>query len=125
DKWLRFLLGKGNFGVRAACQLIKEYLRIRWSRVAAMASAPEEPAMLGHPPREDPPGDLARLAQAGRHLTCFFSEHDPSYDILMFYARRKVRKLRRAGRLQIYNVPNADHTFTAREARARAIELIA
>src|SRR5206468_653836 len=73
--------------------------------------------LWSHPTKEDLPGDLERIARAGRHLACFFSRSDPGYPLLTFSAAKKVEEMSRAGRLSVHFIEDADHTFTRRAAR--------
>ena len=92
-------------------------------RTASAARSPGE--YPSHPPREDLPGDLRRIARAGRHLAFFFSRSDPGYGLLDLYARREVDALRRAGGLSLYFFDDADHTFSRRAARLALVRAIA
>jgi hypothetical protein len=82
-------------------------------------------ASPGHPPRKDLPGDLARVAAAGRNLAMFFATTDPGYSILTCQARRQANRLRKLGRLQVAFIKDADHTFSRRGPRHDLIEALA
>src|SRR5262249_29153078 len=65
-----------------------------------------------HPVHEDLPGDLERIAQANRHIACFFSRSEPGYGLLMLNARRKTKQLCQRGTMKTYFLDTADHTLT-------------
>lgn len=127
-KWLKFLSGRSKIGVTGAMKLLAQRWRrrpVRDQRVAVDACEAAPSNAPSHPLHEDLPGDLDRVAKAGRRLACFFARSDPGYGILMHHARRKVDKLRRAGTLNVDFVENADHTFSQRAARRALEEAIA
>ena len=73
--------------------------------------------------------DLRRIAGSGRRLTFLFSRLDSGYDLLMLSAGPEVKRLQKQGRLDLWRIEGANHTFDAKEAReamiARLIEHLA
>jgi alpha-beta hydrolase superfamily lysophospholipase len=127
-KWLKVLSGRSKIGIAGAMRLLGQHWRLRGApgnkgRAGGRTAAPDGPP--SHPLQEDLPGDLERVVKAGRHLACFFARSDPGYGILTFYARRKVQELRRAGRLSLYFLDGADHTFSGRGPRRALAEALA
>ncbi|HEY0160713.1 MAG TPA: alpha/beta fold hydrolase [Thermoanaerobaculia bacterium] len=61
--------------------------------------------------------DLRRIAESGRRLTFLFSRLDSGYDLLMLSAGPAVRQLQKEGRLQLWRIDGANHTFDAKAAR--------
>ena len=120
EKWLKLLTGRSKTGIVGA-------IRMAWHRLRAVClpkravrtnSNDTPPVMaLGHPQREDVPGDLDRIVSRHRTLALFFATTDPGYGILRFHAGRKVKQLLRTGQLNVSFIPDADHTFSMRAAR--------
>lgn len=124
-KWLKLLTGRSKLGFSGVLKL----LRTRWRLPALFGasvsdSAASDAALQFHPLREDLPGDMERIAQAGRQLTCVFARSDPGYTLLKLGAGRKVKELQRAGKLDLYFL-EGDHTFSRREPRRMLAETIA
>jgi pimeloyl-ACP methyl ester carboxylesterase len=127
-KWLKMLAGRTKIG---PVEALKIFVQHWWPRKPS-AQGPltldrgesMEPG-LSHPLVEDLSADLGRMGGAGRQLTCFFSASDPGYSIMMFHAKRAVNELRRAGKVQLYFIENADHTFSARVPRREVVRAIA
>jgi pimeloyl-ACP methyl ester carboxylesterase len=69
--------------------------------------------------------DLARIGERGVDVLLVFSEGDPGLD---FVRRRYARPLRlleqRSSNFALRVIPDADHTFTGREARQRLAALL-
>jgi dienelactone hydrolase len=122
-KWYGLLFGKSHLGVRGAIRRLAKWPPLPNSarHAAARYSLRTE---YSHPEVEDLPGDLNRVASAGRKLALFCSSTDPGHFILMFHARRKANQLRRSGCLQVFFVNDADHTFSTRRARHDLSEAI-
>ena len=70
------------------------------------------------------PDELDKIARAGRRIAFFFSRNDQGQHILMYAAKRTVQKMRRARKLELAFIEDADHTLSARAARARLIRLV-
>jgi len=70
-------------------------------------------------------GDLARISARGVDVLLVFSEGDPGLD---FVRRRYARSLRlleqRSSKFAMRVIPDADHTFTRREAREKLAALL-
>lgn len=119
-KWLKFLSGRSKIGLAGAAKMLLGRWRLRRQ---ARRTAPPHPGgtagavPLCHPPVEDLPGDLERIAQAGRHLAVFLAPTDPGYRILTTFARRQVNRLRGRGKMSLSFVAGADHTFSGRDSR--------
>jgi hypothetical protein len=126
-KWLKFLTGRSALGFRGAVRVLLGRWKLgrRSGRTAPVPCRVEHPkGHPSHPLREDLPGDLDRVAEAGRHLACFFSASDPGYGILTLQARRTVDELCRTGQMRVQFVADADHTFSRRAARHALAEAI-
>jgi pimeloyl-ACP methyl ester carboxylesterase len=124
-KWLRLLTGRSKIGIAGALRLLVQRWRMGRERRTEAPVAQTEHDLPGHPP----PGDLSlaldRAAGAGRHLTFVYSREDPGWSILTFHARRKVRVLRRAGKMDVLFIDGADHTFSTRGSREGLLGVIA
>ena len=119
-KWLKLLSGRSQIGLAKGIKMAAELWKLRQASRPKNAAAWREGITNhypSHPLQEDLPGDLERVVRAGRHLACFFARSDPGYGILRFYARRKLKELRRAGSMSVYFLEDADHTFSRRAPR--------
>jgi pimeloyl-ACP methyl ester carboxylesterase len=124
-KWWKLISGNTKIGLVGALRMLAGRWRRR--RPEESASVPHldiGDANLCHPAREDLTKDLKKVAAFGRHLACFFSASDPGYSILMYHARRAAKALRRAGKLRIFIIEGADHTFSRRRPRETALRMI-
>jgi pimeloyl-ACP methyl ester carboxylesterase len=120
SKWLKVLSGRSKTGIGGALRILRDSwrLRRRSERTAEVKGMREvQDALPSHPFRDDLPGDLERIEKAGRQLACFFARSDPGYSLLTLYAKRKVDALCRAGKMGVFFIENADHTFSRRAAR--------
>lgn len=115
EKWLKLLSGRSKLGIKGALRMLVQRFRLRRQRVTEGERNTAGPST--HPLHEDLTGDLQRVAKAGRHLACFFSRSDPGYGLLTLDAGRKVHEMRRDGRMSVYFIEDADHTFSRRAAR--------
>jgi pimeloyl-ACP methyl ester carboxylesterase len=70
---------------------------------------------------EDLASDLRRITGSGRRLTFLFSRLDSGYDLLMLSAGPEVKRLQKEGRLALWRIDNANHTFDAKAAREEMI----
>jgi pimeloyl-ACP methyl ester carboxylesterase len=66
--------------------------------------------------------DLRRIAGSGRRLTFLFSRLDSGYDLLMLSAGPAVKQLQKEGRIDLWRIDGANHTFDAKAARDALIE---
>lgn len=126
-KWLKLLTGRSTLGIGGAVNLFVQRWKLKKHSCpkSPLDGVETENGPPSHPHRKDLPGDLQRIAEANRHLACFFARADPGYDILTFYARRKLKELRRTGRMEVHFIDGADHTFSRRAPRQALIEAIA
>lgn len=118
--WKMLLTGKTRAGFVGSLKRFAGHLTPRFQRsVRPAANKDNASAHSGctHPSRKDLPGDLSRIAAAGRTLAMFVSDNDPGYFLLMYQARRKATQLMKQGRLQCRFIPQADHTFSTAQAR--------
>jgi hypothetical protein len=129
SKWLKLLVGQTRIGWVGA---IKE-LAHHWRRPAQPKSSNsiDRPydAAVTHPEQNDLPGDLDRAVGAGRNIACFFgrneSGYNTGYSLLMHHAGRKARAFRRSGKLNLFFLDQADHTFSSRNLRLNLFREIA
>ena len=114
-KWWKILSGKSKLGITGILKILQDRMRLRFRFAPKVTpsncDSTREPFPT-HPVQEDLPGDLERIEKAGRHLACFFASSDPGYGLLTFHARRKVKELLRAGKMSVFFIDNADHTFS-------------
>jgi pimeloyl-ACP methyl ester carboxylesterase len=125
-KWLNLLTGRNKFGITGAVRILLGR-RALPERPGSKVVSPAEDAPgvpLAHPEREDVPGDLRRIARAGRQLACFFAQGDPGHALLQYTAQREVNELCSVGKMSVSFIDGADHTFTRRAARRALIEAI-
>lgn len=122
-KLLKFFTGRTQVGPREALAIVGRRLLRTISASNGPVGDDVEAASsaIGHPRRDDLPGDLARVAAKGRRLAMFFSATDPGYSILNYYARRQANRLRKSGKLDIAIIKGADHTFSRRGSRRELI----
>jgi pimeloyl-ACP methyl ester carboxylesterase len=123
-KWLKLLSGRSKNGIKGVMRIVAGWWQMRSRKTARPAADASMDVLSSHPQEEDLPGDLERIAQAGRHLAFFLSREDPGYGLLRFHARRKSRALCRAGKMSVHFVEDADHTFTRRDWRRALGEAI-
>jgi alpha-beta hydrolase superfamily lysophospholipase len=125
-KWLKLLSGRSKIGLAGAIGVLLRCSIRRGPAAPLGAGREDRPAgeYPSHPPRDDLPADLRRVASGGRHLSFFFSRSDPGYGLLDLYARRDVDALRRSGGLSLYFFDDADHTFTRRASRLALVRAI-
>jgi pimeloyl-ACP methyl ester carboxylesterase len=125
-KWLKLLSGRSTLGMVGAVNMFVERCKLKMlscdhGQRCGVAAADGSPS---HPRGKDLPGDLQRITESRRHLAFFFARSDPGYDSLIFYARRKVKALRKAGWMDVHFIDGADHTFSCRTPRQTLIEAI-
>lgn len=125
-KWWMLLSGRSTLGIRGAVDMLVERWKLKKLAFPKAFSGNTTvcESLPSHPLQQDLPGDLQRIVELGRHLSCFFASSDPGFDSLMFYARRKVEEMRRAGRMDVHFIPGGDHTFSRRVPRATLLEAI-
>src|SRR6185437_179292 len=119
-KWLKLLSGRSTLGISGAVKMLVDRWELRKPPVRKASPLCGEATVNGspsHPLEKDLPGDLKRIVKAGRHLACFFARSDPGYDLLHFYAGREVKELRAAGKMSMYFLDDANHTFISRASR--------
>ncbi|MBV8518596.1 MAG: alpha/beta fold hydrolase [Acidobacteria bacterium] len=75
--------------------------------------------LLAKPKKGDPTieRNLRAIVGAGRQLTFVFSQFDPGYELLMLGAGPTVRALRKEGRIALWRIANATHTFESKATR--------
>jgi alpha-beta hydrolase superfamily lysophospholipase len=124
-KWLKLLSGKSQLGVAGLMRLLmgRRRGRGRAGRGTAFTGGPSDVPMT-HPVREDLPGDLERIAGAGRQLACFFAKSDPGHALLTDSALRQVNDLCTAGRMSVAFIEDADHTFSRLGPRRALVQAI-
>ena len=126
QKWLKLITGRSTLGILGAVAMLVERWKLKM--LARQKSLPRSSAGTdgspSHPLQQNLPSDLQRLVEADRHLTFFFAQSDPGYDMLTFYAQRKVKELRQAGRLDVHLISSADHSFSRRAPRQALLEAI-
>jgi pimeloyl-ACP methyl ester carboxylesterase len=124
SKWLKFLSGTAKTGLCGAIRILANRWRLRKDPTNQRPACGGD-GKLGHPVMEDLPADFERIVTAGRRVTCFFAKSDPGYSIMMFHARRKVNELCRTGKLKLFFIEDADHTFSRRVPRRTVVQKIA
>jgi pimeloyl-ACP methyl ester carboxylesterase len=120
SKWLRLLTGRSQIGIAEAIKIVlRKVGLLRLLQPAARIHSNDRSTVVGpsHPHKEDLPGDLDRIVRKRRNLAMIFSTTDPGYSILTFHAKRKVKQLRRSGRLNVGFIAAANHTFSTRAAQ--------
>ncbi len=122
-KWLKLLRGQTKIGLAGAVKLLVQRLRPTVRKVDDVSANSSLPARIAaHPLQDDLPADLASIDQANRTLAMFFAVGDPGHSILMHKAKNQANALRRAGKLHISFIKDADHTFSRRSARKALLE---
>jgi hypothetical protein len=127
SKWWRLLTNRSRIGLGGAIRVMLKRCGIGRGTKKTAAPVPKDAKKpvayaLGHPAVEDLAGDLSRITERNRHLKLIFSQGDPGYSLLQYYAASLVYRLRLLGKLQVEFIPNADHTFTREAARNDLIE---
>lgn len=96
---------------------------IIWQRMAAVGraklTAVQRQLGLWGQATESAPRDLARIASRGTEVMLMFSEGDPGHDYLTLNYERDLMRLARHPKFRLRVVRDADHTFTALDARRR------
>ncbi|MDI1314057.1 alpha/beta fold hydrolase [Prosthecobacter sp.] len=119
-RWKMLLTGRTRTGFAGSVKRFMGHLTPRFQRFGRSAEAGTKPELqsgCGHPAHKDLPGDLSRVAAAGRTLAMFVSDNDPGYFLLMYQARRKATQMMKQGGLQCHFIHQADHTFSTAQAR--------
>ncbi len=70
------------------------------------------------------PADLAQAASNNVHLSLILADGDPGLDILMTNAGSSAKAMINNDTLSVYLINNADHTFSMKPSRNRAISVI-
>lgn len=120
SRWKMLLTGRTRTGFAGSIKRFVGHVQprfLKFGRTTEPRSKPAPKSGCAHPVRKNLPGDLNRVAAAGRTLAMFVSDNDPGYFLLMYQARRKATQLMKQGRLQCRFIPNADHTFSTAQAR--------
>ena len=120
SRWKMLLTGRTRTGFAGSIKRFVGHVQPRFLKFGRTTEPrPKSASKSGcaHPVRKNLPGDLSRVAAAGRTLAMFVSDNDPGYFLLMYQARRKATQLMKQGRLQCRFIPNADHTFSTAKAR--------
>ena len=120
SQWKMLLTGRTRMGFAGSLKRFAGHVKPRFLSSGRRAPQREKPVSHGgcaHPARKDLPGDLSRIAAAGRSLAMFVSDNDPGYFLLMYQARRKATQLMKQGRLQCRFIHQADHTFSTAQSR--------
>jgi len=120
SQWKMLLTGRTRMGFAGSLKRFAGHVKPRFLSSGRRVSQTERIVShsgCGHPVRQDLPGDLSRVAAAGRTLAMFVSDNDPGYFLLMYQARRKATQLMNQGRLQCRFIHQADHTFSTAQAR--------
>ena len=117
DSWLRLFTGKVNV-THVARTMLARY----WSVLRARSISTLRRARLMREASEDAARDLARICDRGTDVLLAFSEGDPGLDFMRRHHAGALRRLSRRANFAFHVVPNADHTFTPLDARARVAE---
>ena len=125
-KWLKLLSGKSKIGLLGALRMVAQRLNLsgRTGRTSRTITSEPTARGLGHPLEDDLPADLRSIQAAGRTLTMIFAASDPGHSILLHKAKRQAEQMRKAGRLKVAFIKDADHTFSRRGARRVLIEML-
>lgn len=126
-KWWKLLTGKSRIGIGGAVRMAAARLglgRHEKSSADAEGVSVEGPRAVGHPGKDDLPGDLASVTAKGRKLAMFFAKSDPGYSILTYKAKRQQKVMQRNGSLQVTFIKDADHTFSRKCARKELVEAV-
>jgi len=115
--WKKVATGRVN--IRAAVSAV---LRNRWAAVEARVR--DISRTVGLPWRHDFGWELQRLAAKGVRVDFVFAESDPGYSLLKIEAGSALATLVSEGKIGVYIVPSANHTFTRRAARNELLELL-
>jgi pimeloyl-ACP methyl ester carboxylesterase len=126
SKWLKFFSGRTQIGLLGAIKVLANRWRRRPLKEVTEVGTSQfvNDAAVTHPRHYDLPGDLGCAVWSGRHLACFFSRSDPGYSILTFHAAKLVKELCHTGKMNVFFVENADHTFTRRSPRREVIRAV-
>jgi hypothetical protein len=93
-----------------------------WSVLRARSISMLRRARLMREASEDAARDLARICDRGTDVLLAFSEGDPGLDFMRRHHAGALQRLSRRANFAFHVVPNADHTFTPLDARARVAE---
>jgi alpha-beta hydrolase superfamily lysophospholipase len=126
SKWFKIFSGRTKIGLMGTLKMVVQRFRHRPRAHSSdiIQSSCLSDAHVTHPRQDDLPGDLDRMIRAGRNIACFFSRSDPGYSILMYHARHKAKALCRAGKMNVFFIEDADHTFSRRTPRRNVIRAI-
>lgn len=111
-RWLKLLRGQANLGVIARAVAGRLLGSMRSAAAGVLRAAGLRVGQdLGH--------DLKRASSSGRVLHFVFSEGDPGRALLTRDARKALDRLVATQRVQLHDVPGADHTFMGQPGRHR------
>ncbi|MDQ3281341.1 MAG: alpha/beta fold hydrolase [Acidobacteriota bacterium] len=116
-RWVKLLRGEVRMGsvARAVLQRFRDILSTRF---APLVERLRHERMER---RNDLERDLQRIIASGRELTFIFSRFDAGYDLLMMHGGPTVKRLRREGRINVWRIDHANHTFEARRSREQMV----
>lgn len=128
-KWWKLLTGQTQIGIGGAVRMVARRLGLGKRKKSPAAdecpSVKATDTVMGHPGKDDLPGDLASVTARGRNLAMFFAKSDPGYSILTYKANRQQKIMRRNGTLQVSFIKDADHTFSRKCARKELLDAVA
>lgn len=122
-KWVRLLSGNSQRGVWGGIRtFVRRTLGLgdQGSRKAT-ASTCGVACEYGHPKKDHLPSDLERVDRRNRQLALFCSSSDPGHFQMMLRARKVATRLNRDGKLSLFTIDSADHTFSNPLARQNLI----
>lgn len=110
DKWRKFLTGKANMKGFLG-YIFKKFTRILITKYKLVTE------FFGKDKKSQLANDFLLLAENDISLTFVIASKDPGRKILYTQAKSTINALMKEKKLFLYDVENADHTFSALECR--------
>jgi hypothetical protein len=118
-RWKSLLTGRANAGevAHALAQRIKRAVGEIVERLTPIET-------LAGPKADRLARDLRRFVESGRRLTFVFARSDPGYALLVTPAGPVVRRYLKRGKIDLWFIERADHTFTSRVPRGQFLQSV-
>jgi alpha-beta hydrolase superfamily lysophospholipase len=114
-KWLKLLSGKVDIGylIKFITQKSIKALKTQYINLGVKIGLTEGDRLSQ---------DLQKYHNNNLAISFFIASKDPGKAILMSQSKNTVKKMLKAQALNIYDVPNADHTFSSYQCRKDFVE---
>ncbi|MCW8879488.1 MAG: alpha/beta hydrolase [Kangiellaceae bacterium] len=115
SKWKQLFSKRGNLGY-----IFKFVIRLLWKKLASLFFSVAR--IFGIAQQTQLSKDLNQYRNSDTHISFFIASKDPGKKILMDNAKSTVNSMIKAEQLFLYDIENADHTFSNFQCRSRFIQ---